>query len=147
MASFDLDAARAARAEARGEPPTVTFGGEEYVMPAELELEAAEHLMFGRPTQFVKALLGEDWERFNANKPTLNDLKDLSDGLAVLYGFAEPGESPASPSSSTSNGNRSRPTSNGSTASRSPRRATAKSNGAVVAVSKPSSSASPKSPR
>lgn len=127
MATIDLDAARAARAEAQGEENTVLLGGDTFTLPLELPIELGDFLVSGRVGAFIEALLGEEqWTKFASHKPTLNDLKVLAEQLAPLYGFESPGESPASVASLPSNGSHSRPTSRASTGSTSRKRSGAK---------------------
>lgn len=130
MGEIDLDAMRAARAEARAkagdEKHTFVFGGETFDLPAELDLDLGVSIMNGNVWGSLTGLVGDQWDRFYAHKPHLEDAVDLVRSLAPLYGFADPGESPASPSSSASNGSPPRPTSPGTTASTSRKRASAK---------------------
>lgn len=125
MGLVDLDAMRAARAEARQEKHSFVFGGETFDLPDELDLDLGVSIMNGNVWGSLTGLLGDQWDRFYALKPHLEDAVDLVKSLAPLYGFADPGESPASPSSSASNGTLSRPTSKGSTASTSRKRPSA----------------------
>lgn len=111
---IDLDAARAARRETSGTGPTATLGGEEFVFPVEVPFAAAQILgdvataqeagdvakVMGAVVSFLEALLGpEDYARFREHRPSLQDLMSLIEGLSKAYGFGDPGESPASPSS------------------------------------------------
>lgn len=113
----DLDAARAARAEKRqGSAPSITFGGREYPLVAELPVEFTELLEQGRFRLALGILLADldDIEPFMANKPTVEDLSAIAD----VYGFGGGlGESPASGASSNGIGKSSRPTSKRTTGS------------------------------
>jgi len=124
--SIDLDAARAARREARGEAPTVTFGGETFALPVELPFEIAEvgqRLNAATTSTDVaeamhdamRMLLADDYDRFMALRPSLQDLTALVEGIPGEYGIST-GESRASRRSSRSSTDRSRPTSLPSTA-------------------------------
>jgi len=123
MATLDLDAARAARAEAAGETHALVFGAVEFPLPAELPADFAFRLADGETRGALEALLAERFEEFWERRPTIEDLTALAEGVAKLYGFGDPGESSASAPSSANGGKRSRPTSSGSTRSTSARRA------------------------
>ena len=121
---LDLDARRAARREALGEARVVRFGGEDFLLPVELDVDTAdgfyELLGNNRPKDALAFLLGaEQWERFWSHRPTYTELGDLMDAIPRLYGVADEqggsGKSPASSAPSTSTGKRSRRTSRGST--------------------------------
>lgn len=86
---IDLDAARAARAEANGEAPIVRFGGVDYVLPVELPwamVEAAASGDAGGLVQAVKLLLGDQWATFEAEQPSISDMRILVENVAELYG-------------------------------------------------------------
>lgn len=119
--AIDLDAARAARREAQGEPPTVTFGGETFNLPVELPFDISEmgtRLNEAQTSTEVaaamrdtmKMLLADDYDRFMALRPSTQDLVVLVEGIPKEYGIG-PGESRASRRSSRSSTGRSRPTS------------------------------------
>lgn len=114
--SLDLDALRAQRAEARGEPKTFRANGTVWTLPDELPLEVGIHMAQGNTLAALEGALGDQWVEFRKGNFSVNDFRALADGMDAIYGV-EMGESPASPSSSSSNGSRSRPTSNGSTRS------------------------------
>jgi hypothetical protein len=124
MGALDLDAARAARAEARGEPPTVTLGGETFTLPAELPMRYVWTLVEGDDMDALKVLFDGQLDRFLATEPTREDILALVAGVPALYGLASPGESPASAGSSNSGSSRSRPTSPAATRSTSAKRST-----------------------
>jgi len=113
-ARIDLDAARAARQEASGEGPVIVWGGQDYTLPAEIPFETAEELSRLEAAhaaendveatdaiiKAISSLLGaEQYERFAAGRPSVDDMAALVDGLSEAYGFEQPGESPASPAS------------------------------------------------
>lgn len=109
MAEFDLDAARAARAEANGEAPTVKFGGTVFALPVEMpytivesvnQMQAAQEAGDGyKVTQMLSAmardLFGDRFEEFLAFHPSMLDMQALLENVAPLYGLT-PGESQAS---------------------------------------------------
>lgn len=111
---IDLDQARAARREARGEGPTVIIDGKELELPSELPFEVAEGLSglseesirdnpaasAGAVHRVLGALLGDASEEFMASKPSIDDVLALLDGLLKSYGMEDLGESPASAASS-----------------------------------------------
>lgn len=136
MVEIDLDAVRAARAEASGEGHVLTLLGVRLTLPAKcplayldlfLEAELAEtegdqERLGMEATRAAKRLLGpEQWRALLNAGADGDDLAVLVEGIAKAYGFAV-GESPASPDSSRPTGDRARPTSNGSTASTSRKR-------------------------
>ena len=138
MATVDLDAARAARQEAAGDPHQVRLGGRDFLLPAEIAFEALEGLIavadLDADTDAAAALLGtrnlfealfaDQWDDFMALHPSLTDLLVLAGEIPRLYGFDSVGESRASDSSSSGTSRSSRRTSNGSTVSTSASAAT-----------------------
>ncbi len=129
---LDLDARRAARREARGGTPSVRFGGEDFALPADLDVDLADgfnsRLQDGTARDALEFLFGaEQWERFWSHKPTYDDLADLLDAIPRMYGLGDDdsgdglGKSAASSASSKSTGKRSRRTSSGTTRSTSQR--------------------------
>jgi len=105
--TFDLDAARAARAEQTREPKEFTFGGEHYELPVECPFDFIRWLGVNDHIA-MSALLGPDqYERFMAVSPppTVDDVSDLVAFVAKVYGLGGAKNSPASDSSS-SNGSR-----------------------------------------
>jgi hypothetical protein len=110
MSLVDLDAARAARREAKQEAPTVRFGGEDFLLPIELPFEVIEALGPLAEAQnaedgsaaadavlsVVKGLLGDAYESFRAHQPSTEDLGALIEGVLKEYGFADTGESSGS---------------------------------------------------
>lgn len=104
---------RAARREAKGEGPTVTFLGESFSLPVEMPwavVDAADSEDYGPA---VRALFGEDFARAMALQPSVQDITELLEGLPALYAVSL-GESSASGASSKATSPRSRRTSNGS---------------------------------
>lgn len=116
--NLDLDAARAARQEAQGEPPTITYNGKVYTLPQELRLSQLEAFLRAERENDLRgvivALLADRADEFLADDPSYNDLKAMGDGLQELYGIGLP-ESGASNGSSPSGGGRSRRTSRATT--------------------------------
>lgn len=112
---LNLDAARAARAEAGGDVPVVQFGDREFVLAAELPADFAFLQADGDLRGAIGTLFSaEDVDAFWASRPSIDDLEALADGIGSLYGLSRP-ESSASDASSSTDGMRSRPTSSGST--------------------------------
>jgi hypothetical protein len=126
MGELDLDAARAARAEARGEPPTVTLGGETFTLPVEIPMRYIWALVEGDDMDALKVLFNGQLDRFLATEPSGQDIVALVAGVPKLYGMASQGESPASAGSSSNGSSRSRPTSPATTKSTSAKRSTAR---------------------
>jgi hypothetical protein len=117
---FDLDAAKAARLEARGEPRLFLFGGQKFELPPELPAEFA--YLLDDAKEALQYLLGDQFDDFWAQRPSAQDLIDLVGWISKTYG-SDPGESTASGSSSAAGGRRSRPTSRATTRSTSAKRA------------------------
>ena len=92
---IDLDAARAARAEATT-PVVVRFGGTDYTLPNELPLEAA--MSADDPVAFLTSLLGSHADDFMSAGPSIADVTMLAESIASVYGFESVPESPASDS-------------------------------------------------
>lgn len=107
MANLDLDKARAARAEANGEAPTVTFGGVEFLLPVELPFSMVEdarklsgvvndpYAITEAISAISRSLFGDRYEEFLDYHPSMGDMQVLMDSIAGLYGMT-PGESAAS---------------------------------------------------
>lgn len=113
MANIDIDAARRARAEQRGEGHTFTVDGQTYELPSELSFEAAEAAQNSDWRKLMSELLGtEQAEQFFQGHPSVNDLnvlllgdEDLEiPGILALYGSGRPGESSVSSPPSTNGG-------------------------------------------
>lgn len=123
--SIDLDAARAARREAAGINPSVTFGGRDFVLPVELPIETTDWgrriteaeeardaerkgsvawrekqvALTGLVTGFLRFLLADQADAFFALKPSYEDAYALLLGIPAEYGTSL-GESRASRRSS-----------------------------------------------
>lgn len=126
MADFDLNTARAARAKKRqeveGTPHTFTLGEETFSLPLDppwgfVEAIYASGNRFELAFSAVRALLGDQYDRFLQQTPEIEDAGELIDRAVDLYGFRDTGESQASGGSSSRTSSRSRRTSNGSTRS------------------------------
>lgn len=118
MSDFDLDAARAARREASGEPLRFTFGGQRFEVPSsrsDWPFEVSGLLQVNDYSAALEVLLGEQWPAFKACRPTFADLVDLLEWLSKEMGFGDLPGSSASGGSSTSGSESSRPTSTAST--------------------------------
>ena len=111
MATLDLDAKRAARAEAENAPHQVTLGGDVFQLRPRMPLEALDLMSDGQFRAAFRLLLvdpdDEVFGRFFAQVP---DDRDLEDIVAGLYG-QRPGEYSASRPSSANGGRPSKPTS------------------------------------
>jgi hypothetical protein len=120
MAKLDLDALRA---EADMTPHEVTVGGQTFQFRAQMPVEYTDLLNAGKLGEALKLLLVDpgDWEQFRLAVPDAQDLTWITELYAV-----DQGESAASVPSSPSGNGSSRPTSNGSTASASPKPASAR---------------------
>lgn len=107
MPKIDLDAARAARREARGgDPIELVVGGQTFTLPDEMPLAALEAFalaMGGQPAALIDGLghlIGEE----NAAtiraqyELSLDDLLVIFEGASEAYGMTQ-GESSASPRS------------------------------------------------
>jgi hypothetical protein len=121
MATLDLDARRAARAEADLAPHEVTLGSKTYRLRPRMPLEFTQLLNEGKLVEAVQLLLIDplDWAEMRLTFPDDDDLL----AIAELYAVDLP-ESPASARSSTNGGPSSRPTSSASTPSISAKPAT-----------------------
>lgn len=100
----DLDALRTARAETRAEAgytvKTITFGGKEFELPAELPYDYAYASALGDLKAAMKELLGEEqFVEFWKNSPSMDDMKEIAEAIAPHYGNKSEGESKASGSS------------------------------------------------
>lgn len=94
------------------------LGGQEFTIPPEMPAQFALLIMEGHIGAGLEKLFGsEQYAEFSKIGYSIEDLMELADGVAQLYGFETVGEALASRRSSSSNGNRSRPTSKRSTAS------------------------------
>jgi len=117
--TFNLDAVVS---ESEALPFEFTFGGEDYVLPAQVDLLAAASLEGGKLYEGLRRMLGDaQWDRLVAAKSVMDDvkLKALMEAYAAHVGLSL-GESEGSTVSSKSTAGPSKPTSNGSTASPSP---------------------------
>lgn len=121
---IDLNALRAARAEAAGEPIILTVGDEDVELPPEMPLAVATgfaRLASGDPTGIddaLGALLGPESNRIiTEHSLTLTDLMELMEAAGALYGVTV-GESSASAPSSPPAPRPSKPTSSATTPAR-----------------------------
>lgn len=118
MTGLDLDALDEV------EPPTVTFRGVVYDLPADLPYSllrtlSGDDVSLTDPAvieRVLRPLFGPQWDAFVEAGPGLRDLMKIADYVMTAYGLS-PGESPASDVSSVPTGKRSRPTAAGSTRS------------------------------
>lgn len=94
-ATFDLDAARAARREAVQETFTFKWEGAVYTcLPAkEWPIDVTALLVEGDLSGAVQQILGdEQGERFLATHPSVGDVESLMEALAEFAGFTDTGE-------------------------------------------------------
>jgi hypothetical protein len=79
MSHVDLDAARQARAEARGEHPSVTLGGREYKLVPELTIDGGVAYREADARRFVELILADPAEAdaFMATGLSWADLTEL----------------------------------------------------------------------
>jgi hypothetical protein len=122
MGSIDLNAARAARAEARSgeDPKTLVVGDppQSFTLIDECPAELGDLWVQGEWRAGLRLLLGdEQFDMLMSLRPPLSvpDLTALANAIAVEYGMGSAGESPASPVSSMRTSRRSRPTSHATT--------------------------------
>lgn len=96
---IDLDARRKARAEVQREPVTLVMGGVKFTLPPEMPADFALYAQEdGRLRDAISALIGEQAEEFFALRPSMDDITDLVNAAAEVYGVA-PGEAQASAAS------------------------------------------------
>lgn len=87
---FDADAARAARAEAEGDPFLFVLGGETWTIPTPKNwpIEATGNLARGDLTAAMESLLGEEqFPRFLLHRPTLADVESILGAVAKQQGI------------------------------------------------------------
>jgi hypothetical protein len=134
--SIDLDALAAAQAAGNGRAPTFTFRGQSFTLTKDfpvLELPAAMAAFdeasaaqeageqgaalglkaLGALNNFMGLMFDdpEEYARFRALKPGIQELMTLALAIPQLYQWSGLGESGASPGSSRGTGNRSKRTS------------------------------------
>ena len=115
--TFDLDAARAQRREAAGDPSEFVFGGDTFTVPpsSEWPISVRDSLTGGDVVAAMKEILGEQWETFSGHGPTIGDVTALLDWVAGENGMGSSGKSSDSSDSSKSTPKRSKRTSSAST--------------------------------
>lgn len=105
---YDLGAARAARAEARGEAPTLVIDGRTYNLAAEIPWSVVDEMIVNGGTEtelgakLLRLVFGDRWGEFlEREKPSAKDVEDLCAWLFEKYGLgsAKGGADPSSPSS------------------------------------------------
>jgi hypothetical protein len=108
---LNINEARAARAEAKGEAPVVEIDDETFTMPIELPIDVAVAIgrlskasasedndeAVGALLDIVKALFGDAYDSFMAHRPSVQDIEFLMNGLVEQYGMST-GEAEASES-------------------------------------------------
>lgn len=98
MGVIDLDKARKARREAKGEGPKVKFGGKTYELAPEIPFSVLEALRdLTNPdtadeglVNMTKALLGRHYKAFVKMEPTVEDVSELLGGVMEEYGINAP---------------------------------------------------------
>lgn len=113
----DFDAAKRARLEKLGDPVTFAFGGREYELPLELPYAFAEHIAIGDLRSCMQVVLGNDAKAFFESEPSIDDMTEICNWIALERVGADLGESEGSPSSSRPAGKSSKPASSGATTS------------------------------
>lgn len=99
MDGLNLDALRAARAEANGEAPWLEFGGRRMTLPTELGYDTAVVMAEGDLMGALEEMLSdEDFAHLRAGKPTVVDMTEIAEYLQRAYSKSE-GESSASETS------------------------------------------------
>lgn len=116
MARIDLDAVRA---ETAGDAHEVSFGGEEFTVPQieDWPVVAVDLVQDGRMAAALAEVLGDQWERFVAHRPTVRQMNALAGQISAGQGLGDAGNSPGSSASSRSTGPPSSPTSSATTGS------------------------------
>lgn len=102
---INLDAARAARAAAKGEPASLTLEGNTYELPIELPVAFVEAVVEERLQEAMGILLGPEVaaELEASTSMSVEDWEELANGIAEVYGIQGGlGNLPASTSSSSS---------------------------------------------
>lgn len=85
---INLDQARERRAAARGEPGELILAGRTFTLPAELPALFLEAIVAERLTDAFSILLGDQAASFWECSPSVEDLSELAEELAALYGVA-----------------------------------------------------------
>jgi len=89
---FDADAARAARAEAMGDPFRFRWDGQEFTaLPAkEWPLTVTSSLAEGKLVDALRLILGDDFPAYMAGSPTMGDVEALMAAMANRQGLTLP---------------------------------------------------------
>lgn len=92
MARIDLDAARKARAEARGkqERKELKIAGKRYTLPVECPVDYSIFLVEGDPRLALRALVGDKWQEIWQSGLSIEDMNELTIQIADLYGLGKP---------------------------------------------------------
>ena len=115
---LDLDKARAARLETKGEGHSFIFGGVEFTLPPEIPYGAAEAMESGNFRAALGMVLNGTAEKFFELGPSTDDVEALVTGMADMYApGSSVGESSASSPSSTKGSTKPRRPSSANTAS------------------------------
>lgn len=117
MAEIDLDALRAARQEASGEPHFVKFGGDRFHLPFEIPVDVGLALADADYWTALQVVLGDQFDAFKTKRPSQEDVLAFLGEMLRLYRVGGIPEAEASDASSKSTGKRSRRTSRATTKS------------------------------
>jgi hypothetical protein len=97
MRTIDLNKKRKARSAVNeDEPVVVLIGSEEFKLPAELPAEFAFAASEGDLRTALRVLFGASADDFFSQSPSFDDVKELVEDVAEVYGFSDLGESSAS---------------------------------------------------
>jgi hypothetical protein len=106
---INLDQARAARMEAKGEGHTFTFSEVQFTLPVELPYVAVEQIEAGNFRAAMTSLLNGTAEKFFGLNPSTDDMEALVTGMVEMYvPGSNLGELKASSSTSAQGGKKSR---------------------------------------
>ena len=88
VATFDADAARAARQEAGGDPFVFQWNGEQFTLPPAKEwpLSAVSALAEAKITTAMETLLGDQYPAFTAGDPRLADVEGIFEAVSEWKG-------------------------------------------------------------
>lgn len=104
MKTIDLNAKRKARAAQRekdqDEPVVVLIGKQKIKLPVEAPADFAFKAAEGDTRGALVAIMNGQSDAFFAEAPSVDDVKELVQDIAEVYGFDDLGESPASAPSS-----------------------------------------------
>lgn len=87
-ATFNADAARAARREALAEPFTFTWTGRRFTLPPAREWPLQVMALLAKPdiVGAMQVLLGDQWDAYAAGDPTLADVEAIMEAVGQWQG-------------------------------------------------------------